>query len=133
MFDSWFNTASFTPSERISVLTERPGGRELIYDQLVETVTDHLVGLEIVEKLGGFEKCTQFMKNRLPASKTARSGDLGEVIATEYITLRTNYQVPFKRLRYKDDRNNPLRGDDVIGIREAVSYTHLTLPTILLV
>ncbi len=47
---------------------------------------------------------------------SSRSGDLGEILATEYITEKTPYAVPIKRLRWKDHRNMAMRGDDVIGI-----------------
>ena len=53
---------------------------------------------------------------KLPQAKIMRSGDLGEVLATEYIREQTRYEVPINRLRWKDDRDAPIRGDDVIGI-----------------
>ena len=58
------------------------------------------------------------LKHRLPQSKKTRSGDLGEILATEFIDQRTKYTVPVKRLRYKDDRDLAMRGDDVLGVRE---------------
>jgi hypothetical protein len=46
----------------------------------------------------------------------ARSGDLGEILATEYVNRRMSFRVPLFRLRSKDGRNMALRGDDVIAI-----------------
>lgn len=57
-----------------------------------------------------------FITDKLPTTKQIRSGDLGEILATEYIPAFMPYSVPIKRLRWKDHRNMAMRGDDVIGI-----------------
>jgi hypothetical protein len=57
------------------------------------------------------------IKGKLPTTKTIRSGDLGEIFATEWIDEHSGgYCAPIKRLRWKDHRNMAMRGDDVIGI-----------------
>jgi hypothetical protein len=56
------------------------------------------------------------LREKLPQTPKIRSGDLGEILATQYIDERTAYKAPIKRLRWKDHREMPLRGDDVIGI-----------------
>jgi len=54
---------------------------------------------------------------KLPTTKQIRSGDLGEIYATEWIDAHSGgYRAPIKRLRWKDHRNMAMRGDDVIGI-----------------
>lgn len=54
---------------------------------------------------------------KLPTTKAIRSGDLGEIYATEWIDAHSGgYRAPIKRLRWKDHRNMAMRGDDVIGI-----------------
>jgi hypothetical protein len=54
---------------------------------------------------------------KLPTTKALRSGDLGEIYATEWIDAHSGgYHAPIKRLRWKDYRNMAMRGDDVIGI-----------------
>jgi hypothetical protein len=54
---------------------------------------------------------------KLPTTKQIRSGDLGEIYATEWIDAKSGgYSAPIKRLRWKDHRNMAMRGDDVIGI-----------------
>ena len=58
----------------------------------------------------------EYLRTKFPQSPQARSGDLGEVLATEYIHGFTNYHPPIKRLRWKDHREMPLRGDDIIAI-----------------
>lgn len=57
--------------------------------------------------------------NKLPTTKQIRSGDLGEIYATEWIDACSGgYIAPIKRLRWKDHRNMAMRGEDVIGIRQ---------------
>lgn len=57
------------------------------------------------------------ISGKLPTTKAIRSGDLGEIYATEWIDAHSNgYRAPIKRLRWKDHRNMAMRGDDVIGI-----------------
>lgn len=58
-----------------------------------------------------------YIAGKLPETKQIRSGDLGEIFATEWINTRGNgYKTPIKRLRWKDHRNMSMRGEDVIGI-----------------
>jgi hypothetical protein len=57
------------------------------------------------------------IESNLPTTKQIRSGDLGEIYATEWIDAHSGgYRAPIKRLRWKDHRNMAMRGDDVIGI-----------------
>ena len=57
------------------------------------------------------------IQGKLPTNKAIRSGDLGEIYATEWIDAHSGgYRAPIKRLRWKDHRNMAMRGDDVIGI-----------------
>jgi hypothetical protein len=57
------------------------------------------------------------IESKLPTTKQIRSGDLGEIYATEWIDAHSGgYRAPIKRLRLKDHRNMAMRGDDVIGI-----------------
>lgn len=118
MFDLWFETAE-SDIDQIRVMNERDGGRASVFDAVVKTVADHLVDLEIIEGMGGFTKSAAFVRSRLPDGKKSRSGDLGEILATEYVNQKSKFQTPVKRLRYKDDRNLAMRGDDVLGFREA--------------
>lgn len=57
------------------------------------------------------------IQGKLPTTKSIRSGDLGEIFATEWIDAHSGgYRAPIKRLRWKDHRNMAMRGEDVIGI-----------------
>lgn len=57
------------------------------------------------------------IQGKIPTTKAIRSGDLGEIYATEWIDAHSGgYRAPIKRLRWKDHRNMAMRGEDVIGV-----------------
>jgi Cap4 SAVED domain len=99
------------------MLREHDGQRAIVQPAIQETVKDHLAGLDVVNKVGGFAKTLAYIRNKMPSAKRVRSGDFGEILATVYIDQCTEYRIPIKRLRWKDDRNTTMRGDDVIGIK----------------
>ena len=65
------------------------------------------------------------IQGKLPTTKQIRSGDLGEIYATEWIDAHSGYRAPIKRLRWKDHRNMAMRGDDVIAIQQDVQTQRL--------
>ncbi|WP_156678177.1 Hachiman antiphage defense system protein HamA [Sphingomonas profundi] len=82
-------------------------------------VPDHYASEEHVARvlrMLGKPGAAALIEEKLPTTKAIRSGDLGEIYATEWIAANTVYQVPVKRLRWKDHRNMAMRGEDVIGI-----------------
>jgi hypothetical protein len=65
----------------------------------------------------GKPEAAALIQGKLPTTKAIRSGDLGEIYATEWIDSHSGgYRAPIKRLRWKDHRNMAMRGEDVIGI-----------------
>lgn len=65
----------------------------------------------------GKPEAAALIEAKLPTTKQIRSGDLGEIYATEWIDAHSGgYRAPIKRLRWKDHRNMAMRGDDVIAI-----------------
>lgn len=66
----------------------------------------------------GKQAAAALIQSRLPTTKAVRSGDLGEIYATEWIEAHSGYRAPIKRLRWKDHRNMAMRGEDVIGFRQ---------------
>jgi len=48
---------------------------------------------------------------------TTRKGNFLEVLAAEYINTQMNFEVPIRRLRYNPNRNQSMKGDDVLGFR----------------
>lgn len=122
LFSPWFDDAECS-DPAVRVLVEKVGGRDEVLNALIGVAADHLVGLKVIEKLGGFSKSVEVLKNRLPQGKISRSGMLGEILATEFLEHETEFAVPVKRLRYRDTRELAMRGDDVLGV--SVSKTRI--------
>ena len=64
----------------------------------------------------GAPETSEILKELLPTTKKSRSGDAGEILATEIAEDKLHYQVPIRRLRWKDGREAALRGDDIVGV-----------------
>jgi len=104
---------------QLDVLREREAGRTTVSCRLRGIVQSHYDDpANIAEAVAmlGYPGAADMLRQQLPTVNTKRSGDLGEILATEYVDRHTRFQVPIRRLRYKDGRNNPMRGDDVIGV-----------------
>tara|TARA_R110002096_G_scaffold430722_2_gene644997 strand:+ start:2667 stop:3422 length:756 start_codon:yes stop_codon:yes gene_type:complete len=86
-------------------------------EQLVSATPNHFNShySRVLARLGK-EQAAAYLQAKLPTTKNIRSGDLGEIIASEYIEAETNFEIPVKRLRHKDHRNMSMRGDDAIGV-----------------
>jgi hypothetical protein len=65
----------------------------------------------------GKKKAAGHLEVQLPKSKKLRSGDLGEILATHYVSELTTYKHFIKRLRFKDHREMAMRGDDLVAVR----------------
>ena len=95
---------------------------------LIGALPDHYIDPQSIAgtlaRLGKYA-AAQKLLTKIPEAKKIRSGDLGEVLATDYIEESTEYTVPIRKLRWRDHRNMAMRGDDVIGI--AVDQQHQTI------
>lgn len=97
---------------------EKDGGRDEIRDALAETIRSHYDQLdriaEDVKRLG-YQGASKILSTAMPQTPKGRSGDLGEILATELVEEEIGLRIPVRRLRYKDGRNMAMRGDDFIG------------------
>lgn len=100
----------------VCALHEREGSRDTAVPTLKKVVRAHLVEADTLDDLG-FPLTAAEVRASLPTRKAIRSGDLGEILGTEYIREFTDYKVPINRLRHKDDRDTAMRGDDILGFR----------------
>ena len=104
--------------KRYWTYVEKDGGRDEIRDALAETMRSHYDRLERiaddVQRLG-YKVAAEILRAQLPQTDKGRSGDLGEILATELVEEEIGLRVPVRRLRYKDGRNMAMRGDDFIG------------------
>ncbi|MBI1204952.1 MAG: DUF1837 domain-containing protein [Rhodopseudomonas sp.] len=120
LFDKWCdNSEQADKKKKFWKLTEKTGGRAKIQASLAETIRSHYDSLERiasdVEELG-YDGAAAILRERLPRGKKARSGDLGEILASELVEERLGFNVPVRRMRFKDGREVALRGDDFIGV-----------------
>ena len=122
MFDDWCEIRERERGRKqLCGLRERPDGRRAVRNEFIDRVRSHYDKLERiaddVERLG-FPGASAILKERMPRSPRARSAEIGEIIATEFIEHHTGFRVPVRRLRYKDGREMALRGDDFLGVDE---------------
>jgi hypothetical protein len=64
----------------------------------------------------GKPSSAKYLETKLPTGKKARSGDLGEILATQYASRELGYRM-ICRLRWKDHPEMAMRGDDFLGVR----------------
>ena len=121
----WMDLSEPIAGQPLVLLEERDGARKLVAAAFDEAVKDHLAGLSIIHRISSYKKSLAFIRNKMPRPIKVRSGDCGEILATEYIEQLTEYKVPIKRLRWKDDRDTAMRGDDVIALRKAKTRWHV--------
>ena len=123
MFDDWceIDETGHGDSKQFCGLSEKPAGRAAIRGALIERVRSHYDKLDQIaddiERLG-FPRASAILKERMPRTPRARSGEMGEIIATEFVEFYTGFRVPVRRLQYKDGREMALRGDDFLGVDE---------------
>lgn len=115
LFKKWLH-GPLKPHAGVSLYTERSGARSLGLSALKKLLADHFVGEGTILQAGGYKKSSAIIANSLPTNKRTRSGDLGELLATEYLNAATPFVVPIKKLRWKSDRETAMHGNDVIGV-----------------
>ena len=70
----------------------------------------------IAERLGK-GGVAAFLRNKAPTKPSARSGDMGEILATTYVHEECGYEVGPSRLIQRDHQEWAMRGDDVLGVK----------------
>ena len=119
LFQSWCEAAKENNKRKhYWTYVEKDAGRDEIQDDLVQRIRSHYDRLErIAEDVDrlGYKVAANILREAMPQTKKGRSGDLGEILATELVEEEIGLRVPVRRLRYKDGRNMAMRGDDFIG------------------
>ena len=119
-FNDWCDSADVPlGNHHIRVMTGRPTHAAVGIQNTAGVLPTHYASEErIARALQRLGKPTaaQLIIDSLPQTAQIRSGDLGEIYATEWINAHSGYRAPIKRLRWKDHRNMAMRGDDVIGL-----------------
>jgi hypothetical protein len=118
LFKKWLTPIATAP-KGIVLYGERPKSREIGLRILKKLLGQHFVGEATIVQAGGYPKAAAIIANSLPTAKKTQSGDLGELLATEYVNSETPFVVPINKLRWKSDRQMPMHGNDVIGVDAA--------------
>jgi hypothetical protein len=108
-FDNWCASADTQiGAHHLRIVTADPSRRDLGIGVTAAGVPGHYAAEEHVAQLLvrlGKARAAAFIEGKLPTTKQIRSGDLGEIYATEWIADYAGYQVPIKRLRWKNRRS----------------------------
>jgi len=70
----------------------------------------------ILDRLGKTE-AAEYVATKLPTGAKSRSGDIGEILASSFVTEFTGYKIGVLKLRWKDHREMAMRGDDILAVR----------------
>ena len=123
MIEDWLEIeeAEHGERKRLYVLAEKVDGRAVAHPDLIRRVRAHYddprrIADDVAEL--GFPGAAAILRERLPTDPKTRSGEVGEILATEFMEHQTNFRIPVRRLRYKDGREMALRGDDFLGIQQ---------------
>jgi hypothetical protein len=116
---SWCDdTKESIGTHSLHVLSARAADLSVAAQRVAAVVPGHYATEEHAARvlaILGKTAAANLIESKLPTTPQIRSGDLGEILSSEYIHSHTGYCVPIKRLRWKDHRNMAMRGDDVIG------------------
>jgi len=119
-FETWCDSnEEESGRKRYWLFSEKMGGRDAIKALLAKTMRSHYDRLDrIADDVArlGYKGAATILATALPKAPKARSGDLGEILATELVEEEVKLTVPVRRLRYKDGREMAMRGDDFIGV-----------------
>lgn len=123
-FDDWSDENIQTVNgQSLHLLALRKDHDQIAHDRTVAIVPAHYARKEdvadILESLGK-EASAKYLRTKLPPKQNLRSGDLGEIFAAEYISEKTEFETPIKKLWWRDNRNWAMKGDDVIGVCPAI-------------
>jgi hypothetical protein len=83
--------------------------------------------LAMIAERFGKEGVAKLLRNKLPTRGNARSGDMGEILATDYLHEECRYVVGPSRLIQRDHQEWAMRGDDALGaMLDANGQLHIT-------
>lgn len=120
LYKNWcIGTERKSKKKTLRAYSENKDGRAKVLSQLGETVKAHYDHADrIADDVArlGYKAAAEILQALLPQSPRARSGDLGEILASELVEEEMGFRVPVRRMRFKDGREVAMRGDDFIGV-----------------
>lgn len=125
ILDRWFSSSKEgVANHTLLILVEDISVRDQEIPELQKIMRGHYAAPEMMAKwlsdLGASDTAT-FFSEKVPINPRGRSGDFGEILATEVAERKLGFVVPVRKLRFKDGRNSALRGDDLIGISRDIA------------
>lgn len=99
-------------------LQEVGGVRDVVFNPLAEVVfAHHNDPREFRRNLEalGYPEAAKVIDRR-PRDPNVRKGNLGEILASEYLRQCAHYQIPVYRLRYSI-QDSPMPGEDILAFR----------------
>lgn len=119
-FSSWCTVGAVVPvgdhHAQELVSNDDPRGVAVITVKLPYAYAESDALALIADKFGK-EGVAKFLRNKFPTKVSARSGDMGEVLATAYLQEECGYVVGPSRLIQRDHQEWAMRGDDVLGAK----------------
>ena len=120
MFDAWCKESEDQVNDHdIVVLRVDDDHTDIGVEAVARELPQHYVSTHryarILKRLGK-SAAAQYLEKKLPQTKSMRSGDLGEILAISYIEEKTIWDQTVKKLRWKDHREMPMRGDDLLAV-----------------
>lgn len=121
-FEEWCDSVEipiYSDDHLISILQTDDERSEIGRDILARALPSHYASgarLADIAKRLGKKGLANYIQTKLPVRKSIRSGDLGEILATTYIEEVTIWDRAVRKLRWKDHREMPMRGDDVLAV-----------------
>lgn len=121
-FEEWCDTVDIqieSNDHSISILRTDNERSEIGRDILAVALPLHYASrsrLAHLAKRLGKTGLANYLRTKLPFNKSMRSGDLGEILAISYIEEVTIWDRAVRKLRWRDHREMPMRGDDLLAV-----------------
>lgn len=119
-FDQWCDAATVTAVGRhtlgLLVSSDDEAGVGHVAQGLPGSYAESEALARIAERRGK-PGVAEFLRRKFPQTQGARSGDLGEILATAYLGEELGYVVGPSRLIQRDHQEWAMRGDDVLGAK----------------
>lgn len=119
-FSSWCDPETVAPVGRHAAGALVSNDDETGIDAVAATLPDKYAATEPLARIAdrhGKKGVSELLRKKLPTKKSARSGDMGEILATAYLEENMDYVVGPSRLIHRDHQEWAMRGDDVLGVR----------------
>jgi len=124
-FKAWCASTPHQAGTRtVEVLAANPGATGTGISLLATSLSDHYASRQrLADLLGHLGKpaAAEYIRGKYPTTAKIRSGDLGEILGFNWVEENTSFSVSVKRLRWKDHRDQAMRGDDLLAFEAPAS------------